>query len=352
MGFTGITAELDRRVVSGHEEDIQKTLDAFPFYVLLVDSDHNIVMANTALHEAFGLKAEDVIGAFCPKLIHGTDEPYEGCPLEEAHTTRVGLERELYDEERDAWLLSGVYPTQFVSDAGREIYLHTALDITAKKKSDEALAALRDDLEKKVHRRTRELAVANNQLKRRIDEKERAQAVIHRLAYYDMLTGLPNRTHFNELVREQMTHARESGACVGFAVLDLDGFKEVNDTGGHQAGDKLLQLVGLRLDEAMRDGDSAARMGGDEFMFMFPAIRDRNELDSICRRLLGVFEDPFLVDGERYTITGSFGSAMFPQDGDDECALMRLADRAMYAAKGAGKNRYLSIVQAEDVASG
>lgn len=113
----------------------QALLDAVPFYVLLVDQQHHILAANRAVQETLGLNSLDLCGQFCPKVIHGTDDPYPGCPLEEAITEGVSVEKELYDEEAAIWTLSAIYPTRLLDDGGGPIYLHTARDITAEKKS-------------------------------------------------------------------------------------------------------------------------------------------------------------------------------------------------------------------------
>jgi diguanylate cyclase (GGDEF)-like protein len=335
--------EREPRLLTGSEEDVQDILDAFPFYVLLVDADHTIVMANKSLYDTFGFEPADVMGTYCPATIHGMDCAFPGCPLEEAHNTGQNVERELHDEEHDTWMLSGAYVTQFVSAEDRPIYLHTVLDITAKKRVDETLTKLRGNLEDAVVRRTRELEATNEELQQEIAERKLAEETIIRLAYYDSLTGLPNRVSFNEVLAKKIQAAKANANRLALALLDLDGFKSVNDTAGHDAGDALLRLVGMRLQAVMREDDSAARMGGDEFLFVLADIRDSAEIDAICRRLLATFDEPFLVNHEEFRITASIGTAIYPDDCDNGPALMKLDDRAMYQAKDSGKNGFARI---------
>jgi diguanylate cyclase (GGDEF)-like protein/PAS domain S-box-containing protein len=327
-------------ILTGTEVAIRRIIDPMPFYVLMVDSDHRIVMANDALYNTFGLSPEDVVGAFCPQLIHGSDGPFPGCPVEEACDTNCSVERDLYDDKQDSWTRSGAYVTDLVTVDNKRIFLHIVSDITEKKKADEELAVLHAGLEETVALRTRELEAANEELQRQIAERERAEELIRKLAYYDGLTGLPNRTNFSRLLAKAIKSASRHDRRFAVALLDLDGLKSVNDTMGHDAGDRLLHLVGKRLNEVLRGDDTAARMGGDEFLFIFTEIGKADEIEPIGQRLLSAFEEPFSVLGSELHITASVGGAVYPDDGLDEPTLMKQADMAMYEAKAIGGNRF------------
>jgi diguanylate cyclase (GGDEF)-like protein/PAS domain S-box-containing protein len=333
----------DRRILTGDEVDIQGVLDSFPQYVMMVDSDHTIVMANKCLYDTFGLRPAEVVGSYCPKAIHNLDIPFEGCPVEEAHETGQSVERELYDEPTDRWMKSAAYLTDLMTQEHKTVYLHVVQDITEKKRADEALTQLRASLEETVALRTEELELANLELQRENLERRRAEARIRQLAYYDTLTGLPNRTSFSDLLSREIDTTDAQGKKLGIALLDLDGFKAVNDTTGHDAGDALLRLVGKRLEEATRANDVAARMGGDEFLFILTEIEDPEALGAIAQRLLDVFAEPFLVDGKQFPVTASVGGALYPDDGTDEITLMKRADLAMYRAKSMGRNQYFRL---------
>jgi diguanylate cyclase (GGDEF)-like protein/PAS domain S-box-containing protein len=329
-----------RRRLRGDEAEIQTILDSFPQYVLMVDSEHTVIMANRSLFDTFGMKPEDIVGEYCPKAIHGLDSAYPGCPVEEAHQLGASVERELFDEATDRWMRSAAYVTDLATLDNKPVYLHVVQDITEQKKADEALSALRTSLEDTVALRTHELETANRELQTEIAERRRAEEKIRQLAYYDVLTGLPNRASFSDLLGKHIESAQAEGRRIGIALLDLDGFKTVNDTTGHDAGDALLRLVGKRLAEATRSNDVAARMGGDEFLFIFTKIDALEDMVGITQRLLDVFDQPFMVGGRRFEVAASIGTAVYPDDGLDEVALMKGADLAMYRAKNEGGARF------------
>lgn len=126
----------------------KELLDSFPYYVMLVDRDHYILMTNSKIYEDFKLKPEQVKGKYCPKVIHGLDEPYPGCPLEEVLKTGQEIEKEFFDKKLNRWILSGVYPTPFKSSNGKDIFLHTIIDITSRKIAEEENQNLLKDLRK------------------------------------------------------------------------------------------------------------------------------------------------------------------------------------------------------------
>jgi PAS domain S-box-containing protein len=125
----------------GIQIDVQAILDAFPFYVMLVDSEHQIIMANKAVFSKLDMKSRDIIGQYCPMVVHGTEEPFPGCPLEEAADKDAGVERELYDEKTGYWVSSAVYPTSLFAENGRRLFLHMVSDVTERKKVQESLVA-------------------------------------------------------------------------------------------------------------------------------------------------------------------------------------------------------------------
>lgn len=328
------------QVLIGDEQGIRAVIDPMPYYVLMVDSEHRIVMANEALYATYQLTPDQVLGAFCPRLIHGLDGPFPGCPVELAHELHESVETELYDEAADIWMRSGAYLTDFITADGKPVYLHVVQDITQKKKADEELAQLQARLEETVAIRTAELERANQELQDQIRERERAEETIRQLAYYDGLTGLPNRVNFSGLLSKAMKATHRYGRRFAVALLDIDGLKLVNDTMGHDAGDRLLQLVSKRLEDALRGDDTAARMSGDEFLFILNEIGDSDDFGAIGERLLHAFQRPFDVYGTEVEITASIGGAVYPDDATDEDTLMKLADLAMYKAKRAGGNRF------------
>jgi len=160
------------------------------------------------------------------------------------------------------------------------------------------------------------------------------------LAYHDPLTRLPNRRYFASLLHRAIEHAksREERICMLF--IDLDGFKEINDTLGHEAGDQLLQGVAARTRACLRDSDTVARLGGDEFVALLPQLREDAQMAHLAQKILRALSEPFDLCGTQSGVTASIGISRYPLDGIDADSLSKSADSAMYEAKHSGKNRY------------
>ncbi|HVG23792.1 MAG TPA: diguanylate cyclase, partial [Thermoanaerobaculia bacterium] len=152
-------------------------------------------------------------------------------------------------------------------------------------------------------------------------------------AMHDGLTGLPNRTMLFEKLERTIESARETNAVLALMLMDLDRFKEVNDTFGHQFGDALLKQVSFRLQNQLRGEDVAARLGGDEFAVVLPHVADSHDAATTARRILSTLEQPFVIEGQVLEVGGSIGIALFPEHGTDARTLLRRADVAMYSAK-------------------
>jgi diguanylate cyclase (GGDEF)-like protein/PAS domain S-box-containing protein len=165
-----------------------------------------------------------------------------------------------------------------------------------------------------------------------ITAQKRAQAALEHQALHDALTSLPNRALLNSRLQSALNLGRHDGSPVALLMLDLDRFKEVNDTLGHQAGDALLRQVGPRLLQALRESDTLARLGGDEFAVLLPRTSPEGA-QVVARNLLQVLEQPFVLECARLTVGASIGIALYPQHGADAESLLRCADVAMYLAK-------------------
>ncbi|MDL2357217.1 MAG: EAL domain-containing protein, partial [Pseudomonadota bacterium] len=175
---------------------------------------------------------------------------------------------------------------------------------------------------------------------RDITDMKRREELIWKQANYDALTLLPNRSMFVDRLRMQIDGAQAGGAMFTLLMIDLDQFKEVNDTLGHEKGDRLLVEVARRILTCVPDEATVARLGGDEFAIILPAAVSAAQVDAALDRLIAGIRAQFMLDVDRVFVSASIGVARFPQDGSEMAELLRHADQAMYAAKQSGRNRY------------
>ncbi|MDO8142898.1 MAG: diguanylate cyclase [Candidatus Brocadiales bacterium] len=171
-------------------------------------------------------------------------------------------------------------------------------------------------------------------------ERKQSEELIKNMAYHDSLTQLPNRNLFQDHLQVAMSHARRNKTLVAVIILDLDDFKTINDSLGHHMGDSLLKVVANRLMKCMREGDTVARTGGDEFMVILPGLVQPQSAVVVTQKILGTLDQPFLIDGLELHTTASVGISLFPDNANDAESLMKQADIAMYLAKKNGKNTY------------
>ena len=177
----------------------------------------------------------------------------------------------------------------------------------------------------------------------RLRESETKVAYARRveyLAYHDGLTGLPNRSLFSKLLSQSISGAHRYDKQLAVAFLDLDRFKQINDTLGHEAGDELLQEVAKRLKGCVRDNDTVARLGGDEFVVLVPELGDAKYAATVAQKMLSTIARPYTLIGHEFRVTASIGISTYPADGLDEQTLTKNADIAMYQAKEEGKNNF------------
>lgn len=179
------------------------------------------------------------------------------------------------------------------------------------------------------------------QSRQRVMDEQIAHAKrIEHLAFHDSLTGLPNRSYFSQLLSRGIAEAKRYDRHFAVLFLDLDRFKFINDTLGHDAGDELLIEVAKRLNEALRETDTVARLGGDEFIILLQEMNDEKQLGAVAKKILYSVGKPFHLAGQDLRVTVSIGTSVFPLDGEDEQTLLKNADIAMYHAKEGGKNNF------------
>ena len=173
-----------------------------------------------------------------------------------------------------------------------------------------------------------------------ITDRIQTQEKLHHLAHHDVLTGLPNRILFIERLTQGILHARRHGYALAVMFLDMDRFKVINDSLGHDTGDQLLQEFGRRLVACVRSSDTVARLGGDEFTILLEDMADPDNVATVAGKVINALSTPFVLDGRELFVTTSIGVSVFPGDGDDVRSMLKNADTAMYRAKELGRNNY------------
>ena len=284
------------------DEDIINTVRE-PLIVL--DQDLRVVTVNRSFYELFKVKPEETVG----QLI------YE-------------LGNKQWDIPKLRELLETILPEKTVFDnyevkhdfatIGRRVMLLNARQVErAMGKERIILLAIED-----------------------ITERKKYEEKIQQMAFHDSLTGLPNRKLFSDRLGLVLAQAKRNKKKVGIVMLDLDNFKDVNDTLGHDVGDILLKAVAKRLSGTLRKSDTVARFGGDEFVLIFPDMEVIETAIQVVQKIIDRFHKPFLIDTHQLVVTTSIGIAVYPNDGMDEKILMKNCDIAMYQAKQAGRDRY------------
>ncbi len=173
-----------------------------------------------------------------------------------------------------------------------------------------------------------------------ITERMQTQERLHFLAHHDALTELPNRIFYMDQLRQSLARARWHNRRIAVLFLDLDRFKNINDTLGHAVGDRLLQLIARRFADSIREGDVVARLGGDEFAILLDDISADRDVPAIAKKILDTLEPALHIDQRELFVSASIGISLYPADGEDSDTLLKHADIAMYRAKEAGKNNY------------
>lgn len=212
----------------------------------------------------------------------------------------------------------------------------TSLEVASGHMSGRIRLGTEDEL-KEVENAYNRMADAYSDIMR---QQEAIEDHLQRRAYYDALTGAPNRFLFHERLGDAIARAKKQDVMLGLMLIDLDGFKKINESSGHRIGDLLLRQVAERLTECLRETDTVARIDGDEFSVILPGIKDRHVAAFVADKLLRGFLTPFSVEGYQLSVSASIGISLFPDDGTDADSLMSKADMAMFSVKEQGKNGY------------
>jgi diguanylate cyclase (GGDEF)-like protein/PAS domain S-box-containing protein len=292
--------------------------------VYFKDADGCFLLVSDSLARSLGCEAKEVVGktdrAFFPEA---TARAYRQVEVEIMTTGVPVVRREVMHVWRDGHRTWSENDAQVIMHDGQVFgIMGTNRDITARKLLELEVAA-------QTHR-------ANEMTKAAVAAAKRNE----HLAYHDTLTDLPNRSLFNTLLNQGISEARRYDSQLAVVFIDLDRFKQINDTLGHEAGDQLLQEVASRLKVCIRESDTVARLGGDEFVLLLPKVTDAKDAATVAQKVLSAVSMPFALIGHEFRVTASVGIAVYPQDGLDEQSLLKRADVAMYQAKGDGKNNF------------
>ena len=221
----------------------------------------------------------------------------------------------------------------------RKLIDNLNIEINAREKIQHELVNNKRELEKKVQERTRDLEDINADLGRVIDKKEQAEQTLQYLAYNDELTGLPNRNTLVDRVGQSIKKSSRENHQMAILFLDLDRFKNVNDSLGHVIGDELLQEVASRLYTTLRNNDTISRNGGDEFVVVMEELNDTSEVIHVAKKIISCLTDTFSIQSHKIHLGVSVGISIYPTDGNTPLMLLRNADTAMYRAKKSGGNQ-------------
>jgi len=295
------------RDISGRKRDEEQLqfqahmLDMIGEAVIAIDPRGRVTYWNRGAEMLFGLSSSDTLGASIFAIAEGRlVEPNEIESARNDPQTR-NREIELWNSERGNYVVLMSISPILGPDGAFAGYIGISRDITKRKHTEMRL---------------------------------------EQLAQYDTLTGLPNRNLFRDRLDQALARAKRSGQSMALMFLDLDQFKEINDTLGHAAGDELLREVGDRLREHLREVDTIARLGGDEFTVIVESISGRDSAEALASKIVKLFSHPVRVGGRDLTVTCSVGITLRPEDADDAEDLLKAADIAMYRAKREGRNTY------------
>ena len=297
---TDITQERARR---DELELASKVFETTADAIVISDADDRVVMVNTAFSKVTGYDAQAIVG----KILD--ESPFGPLDVAEAQSRDQRLDRdgvvtaEVPRAHKDGTLLSLWLTASVVRNADGNIrnYVRVFTDISPLKETQQKL---------------------------------------EQLASLDSLTGLPNRRLLQDRLEQAAHRAQRNKKEMAVMFIDLDGFKKVNDTLGHDVGDLLLQQVALRLQKCIRLSDSIGRLGGDEFAIILEDTQQPEDAMIVGERILAAFASPFVLDGHRVTATASIGIAIYPEDGTEPAELLKNADVAMYRAKQAGRKQF------------
>jgi diguanylate cyclase (GGDEF)-like protein/PAS domain S-box-containing protein len=284
------------------EKLLSDILENVPAYIYTKDTQGRYLFANRLLRERFDAPMEEIVGYDDHKFFDA--DTAENMRKDDLRVLQKG--ETIQTEETSFNILTGV----------AEVFLSVKLPLLREDGSIHALCGISTDI---------------------TERKDREEHMQH-MAQYDALTHLPNRALFDDRLHQAIASAQRNKAHLALMFIDLDKFKPVNDTYGHGVGDLLLKEVAVRIQNCLRDSDTAARIGGDEFVILLPAIESAADAGKVGEKIRLSLNQPFELAGHTLGIGSSIGVAVYPQHGKDEKLLVKSADIAFYHAKKNGRN--------------
>lgn len=289
------------------------------------DREHALKLARAIEHTADAIIVTDRRG-----VIEYVNSAYE---------RMTGFTRQEAQGKKPSFLKSGLHGPEFYKklwgtilrgEVFREVFINRRKDGTLYHE-EKTITPLKDARGEVTH-----FVATGRDITERIQYQER----LHHLAHFDALTGLPNRALFMDRLTQALARARWHRRVVGVLFLDLDRFKVINDSLGHDVGDRLLQAAAGRLQQCVREGDTVARLGGDELAIILEDVAQAEDTTSVTSKILSTFAQPFEIDGRELFVSTSIGVSLHPNDGEDAKTLLKNADIAMYRAKEQGGNDF------------
>ncbi|HLP98441.1 MAG TPA: EAL domain-containing protein [Sideroxyarcus sp.] len=303
-GLIGLAADVTERKQA--EERLRLTAKVFENTlegITIADRDGNILEVNDAFTRITGYSRDELVGKNPRILQSGRQDADFYKSMWQSILEHGHWRGEVWNRKKDGELLAEILTISAITDNDGTVtnYVGISSDITLLKQHEKQL---------------------------------------EHIAHYDALTGVPNRVLLADRLRQALAHSKREGTILAVCYLDLDGFKLVNDTMGHEAGDKVLIEVTRRIKDTIRGDDTVARLGGDEFAVLLLGLRASAECSASLSRLLEAISQPIEIKGRMFEVSASIGVALYPTDEYDADTLLRHADQAMYTAKQSGKNRY------------
>jgi len=303
-GYLGIAQDITQRKQA--QANLQLSANVFTWAregILITDANSRIVQVNVAFSRITGYSEDDAIGQTPSFLKSGTQDAAFYARMWQSLNTMGHWEGEIWNRRKSGDMYPELLSISAVYDSNNKVQNYVALftDISVQKAHEQEL---------------------------------------EHIARYDMLTGLPNRALLADRLQQEMAHCLRQRKQLAVVFIDLDGFKLVNDQYGHTIGDEVLIGLAQRMKAALREGDTLARIGGDEFVAVLTALDHPRDCELVLTRLLEAAAQTMVVNGAEIQISASIGVTLFPHDAGEPDLLLRHADHAMYQAKQAGKNRY------------